>query len=152
MSYSSRHQERREKPECYGDEDYHDPSTEECDECRFKATCRITVRRKREQEDDDEDRKPSRRSSRGRTLFVRKRGHQVRRMEEPRLERFEDQVVEPLTFWAALIANGGLSAVGACLREAQFAIDQTPRFIYPDLFAPAIERRRRRRRTEEDDY
>jgi len=142
LSYKSKHGKSR-KPPCYGDPDEYDARDEECRDCRFFRTCRITARRKMREEDEDEDERPA-----GKSKYRNDRPSSVPR--DPNPEDYEERE-ESIGFWPALVANGALSGARAGLVEATFALDQIPRFPYPDPFRKAAKRGRQRAMEEEED-
>lgn len=123
----------RHKPECYGDADYYDSADPDCQVCPYRGTCRTTVRRKEREARET---------------------HQYRRAASPDKRRVlasgpdpselvERPDEENIGFFGALVVNGMLSGVRAGLVEAVFAVDQIPRYAYPDPFSERSVRRRK---------
>ncbi len=144
MSYSKKHKtEKVQKPPCYGDPDEYAKDDPDCRRCRFQNTCRAIVnrklRREREDEEEEEDERPA-----GKSKYRKNTQRPSSVPVDPDPESYEERDEEPDSFWTALAANGALSAMRAGLVEATFAIDQIPRFPYPDPFRTAAQRGRRR--------
>lgn len=145
MSYSSKH---KQKPPCYGDPYEYDPKDRECRDCRYVRTCRIAARRRRREEEEEEEETEERSAGKAKYRSSGQRPNSV--PVNPNPEEYDERDDE-IGFWPALVANGALSGVRAGLVEATFAIDQIPRFPYPDPFAKAAKRGRRRAVEDEED-
>lgn len=144
MSYRDSVRSEGRRPSCYGDPDVYDLRDRDCKECPFKATCRVAVNKKlRRQEDNDEPRHKSKSKS------ARRHGRRVG--SEPDPESYIERDDESLGFFGALAVNGALSGVRAMFVEATFAVDQIPRYPYPDPFKPAIKRGRQAAGVDDDD-
>lgn len=129
------------RPECFGDADIRDPRDPDCAACRFKHTCRVAIARKQRREDHDGGpRYYSAGSSKKKKK--KKNSNRVHRSHAPDPEDLLEREDSSLSFFGALAVNGVLSGIRAGLVEATFAVDQIPRYPYPDPFEAAVKRGR----------
>lgn len=131
-----------ERPDCYGDEDYHDPDDPECRRCHCRSSCSLVIQRRKSQ---------ARTSTRTRTKSgERRRTRREEREEETaliqRMEEYpEGEVLETDTFGSVVIHNATLNAVQATLDTVSHGWRQIPRKSYSNLFHTERSRKKKRR-------
>ena len=127
-SYGRKYKKSK-RPECFSDPDEYDLKDRVCRNCDWKRPCKTLVLKKIERaEAEDEDGTVA-------------RGDRHHKDPEDFEEREDDG---GLGFFGSLAVNSSLYAVGVALGEAQYAVDQIPRFPYEDPFEKAITRGRNR--------
>jgi len=120
----------REKPECYGDEDYYDPSDTTCRRCPVKGTCRVLVERR--SKSSDRNAITTTKSSRTGSSVPRKQASVV-------VDHEEDD-----SFMGVLGHNSMLNAGQGFVDTLSEAVSSIPRKKYPNPFS------RLRRDTDKD--
>lgn len=136
-SYNRKYNKRggADRPECFSDPEEYDLRTRVCRDCDWKRPCKILVGKKlRRLEEEEEE--------------VEERDGRHHKRPEDFTERESSGA---LGFFGSLTVNAGLYAAGVALSEAQFAVNQIPRFPYEDPFAGAIHRGRAKARKAEKD-
>jgi hypothetical protein len=126
---------KSQRPECFANERELDLRSSVCRSCDWKLPCKRLVAKAQERREEEA---PNSRTSRD----------DGRRETAP--EDFSERETDGgLGFFGALVINSGLYAVGVTLGEAQYAVEQIPRFPYSDPFEEAVKRGRKKAREDE---
>jgi len=106
----------RDKPGCYGDVDYYDPSDSSCRSCPVKGTCRVLIDRKQ---------KTIERSGRTSSREVTRVSSIPKRRDPVIVEPEEGEPV-----WSVLGWNAGVNALQAGVDEFGNMVSSIPRKKY----------------------
>lgn len=123
-TFSSQFNDDDTRPECYGDPEQYDISTNECRQCRYKTTCRLKCQANERGRGSGSYSSTTSAPSTPSSTAVGYRHEKAKVVEDPREED---------TFMSVLAHNAGLNAITSMSATLTEALSQIPRKKYPAL-------------------